>query len=305
MSRVSSAPRPGGGPGPRPAPGASAGLLAPLLGAALCALAVLGTWWLFVTTGRGQLVDDAAWRGSQFGRRTLSAVTEPVLDVVSVPFLVAAVLAAVAVAVAQRRWTIAGGAVVLLAGANLSTQLLKNRLLDRPDLGLTEVHANSLPSGHTTVAASVAATALLIAPARWRGTVALAGCAYAAATGLATMVGGWHRPSDVIAAYAVVSFWYFVIEAARTVPARQPLPRGYRGAPARNALRGLALVVAGSGAVGVVALLVCALRAPVESSAGQTLAYAGSCFGVLAAAALAALAMLAMRPHHTASAPRR
>ena len=283
------------------APGVVSGMLAPLLGALLSALGVLGTWWVFVTTGPGQLMDDAAWQGSQFGRRTLSSVTMPVLEVVSAPFIVGAVVASALIAIAQRRWSIAGGAVVLLAGANLTTQLLKKLLLERPDLHLTELHLNSLPSGHTTVAASVAATALLISPGRWRGTVAIVGTAYAAATGLATMVGGWHRPSDVVAAYAVAAFWYFVVEAARTIPARHPLPRGYRGAPGRNALTILALVAGVCGAVGLAVLGITAVRAPVVSSTGEVVAYVGSCFGVVAVAALAGLAMLAMRPRHAAS----
>ncbi|WP_207947717.1 phosphatase PAP2 family protein [Occultella glacieicola] len=286
---------------PPPAPLAERGrrgLTAPLTAALVSAAVLLGTWWFFVTTRLGQLIDDAALTGADFGRITLSQVMQPILDVVSVPFVAGAVLAAVVIAVVQRRWSIAGAAALLLVGANVTTQVLKVSL-DRPDLGVTLALSNSLPSGHTTVAASVAATALLIAPHRWRGPVAIGGAAYAAATGLATMVGGWHRPSDVVAAFAVAAFWYFIIEAARSVR-RRSLPRGYRGAPPANALTLLSAVAAATGLVGVGIGVFTALNVPVETRGGEVLAYVGSCFSVIAASSVATLAMLAMRPHHRA-----
>src|SRR5699024_822394 len=159
---------------------------------------------------------------------------EPVVRVISEPFLVLAALAAFIIAASQRRWSVAIAATVMLGGANVTTLVLKEQLLNRPDFGLTERPVNTLPSGHTTAAAAVAATALLIAPARWRGPVALAGAGYAGATGIGTLVLGWHRPSDIVAAYAVAAVWYFLIEAARGLRLRA-LPRGYGEAPAGNA----------------------------------------------------------------------
>ncbi|MBZ2197301.1 phosphatase PAP2 family protein [Occultella gossypii] len=275
------------------------GLTAPLLAALASAAVLVVTWWFFVTTRLGQLIDDAALSGADAGPLTLTQAMLPILDVVSVPFVAGAVVAAVVIAVAQRRWSIAGAAVLLLVGANVTTQILK-AVLPRPDLGATLALSNSLPSGHTTVAASVAATALLIAPHRWRGPVAVGGAVYAALTGLATMAGEWHRASDVVAAFAVAAFWYFIIEAARSVR-RRSLPRGYRGAPTANAVTLLSVVAIATGLLGAVIGAITALNVPVYERPGEVIAYVGSCSSVIAASAVATLAMLAMRPHHRAS----
>lgn len=83
-------------------------------------------------------------------------------------------------------------------------------------------YGNSLPSGHTTVAASVAAAALIVAPRSARPVVALIGGLYAATMGVATMSLGWHRPSDAVAAFAVVAAWTLLLlvpNSGRSVPA--------------------------------------------------------------------------------------
>lgn len=283
--------------GRAPIGGVLRGLMPPLLAAALSGVIVWLTWRLFVTTGTGQLLDDTAWQGSEYGRERLFSVARPVLDLVSMPFLAGAVIAAFVLAALQRRWSIAIAAVVLLGGANVTTQLLKEVLLMRPDLDLTELLTNSLPSGHTTAAASVAATALLIAPDRWRGAVALGGFCYAALTGLGTLIGGWHRPADVLAAYAVVAFWYFLVEAARTLR-WVPLPRGYGDAPPGNASTWLWWLGGLGGVAALIGGVLTFTQLPDVARAGQVLAYLSACAGVVAAAAIATAAMLVMRPHY-------
>jgi hypothetical protein len=88
--------------------------------------------------------------------------------------------------------------------------VLKKVVLDRPDLvgrpdtlGLT----NSFPSGHSTVAMSLAVALVLVVPARARLAAAFGGLAYATLVGAGTVTAGWHRPSDVIGAYLVVMVW--------------------------------------------------------------------------------------------------
>lgn len=273
------------------------GVLVPLACALIAMTAVWASWRLFVLWPTGQLIDDAGWQGSSYGRETIDAVIAPVVRVISEPFLVVAAVVAFAIAALQRRWSIAIAATVMLAGANLTTQLLKDQLLTRPDFGLTLRPVNSLPSGHTTAAAAVAATALLIAPARWRGPVALVGAIYAGATGVGTLVLGWHRPSDVVAAFAVVATWYFLIEAARSMRLK-PLPRGYGEAPAGNAsvwlwfLAGIGLII------GVVGVVLTFTQVPGIGRPAQVLAYATSAAGIAGASASAMAAMLGMRPYH-------
>ena len=181
-----------------------------LLGvAAGCALLVLAVHYVFVATARGQLVDSAALQGAQIGRQHIIEPVQRVLDVVSVGSLAAAAVVAGAVALLRRRVVLAGVAVMTVVASNVSTQVLKQLLLERPDLGLTTqgLTENTLPSGHTTVAMSVAAAAVLVAPSRMRAAVALVAASYGAATGVATLSAGYHRPSDAIAAALVVGAW--------------------------------------------------------------------------------------------------
>lgn len=212
--------------------------------AVLAALGVWLTWRVFVTTAAGQQVDDMAWWGAVHGQGRLWSVAEPVLDVVSVAFVVAGVVAAVAMAAARRRWFLTVQVVVLVGGANVTTQVLKKVVLDRPDLLDGWNGANTLPSGHTTVAASVSAAMLVAAPRAWRPVVALLGAAYTAATGVSTLVGQWHRPSDVVAALLVVLAWGALVCA---VTGGSALDRPRRAgdtfaSPGSSVLAGLALL---------------------------------------------------------------
>ena len=96
----------------------------------------------------------------------------------------------------------------------MTTEVLKLHILERPDLldGVSRPW-NTFPSGHSTVAMSLAVGAVLVAPRRLRGTVALAGVAYAAAVAGATVVTGWHRPSDTIGGGFVAVGWGAAVAA--------------------------------------------------------------------------------------------
>ncbi|WP_114907048.1 phosphatase PAP2 family protein [Ornithinimicrobium murale] len=271
-------------------------------------LGVLGTWltWgFFVGSGPGQRLDEAAFSGSRLGRRTLWNAAEPILDLVSVPLLVLVLVAAAAIALARRRWILVLQVSLLLGGANLTTQLLKKVVLDRPDLVESiSLRANSLPSGHTTVAASVAVALLLVVPRRARPVAAVLGGAYAALTGVSTMIGGWHRPSDVIAACTVVLAWAGVSTLVAAVAAPESEAPGGAGAGAAKAvavLLGLGSVICG--ALGVATLVRIHDRlgvvAELMARADLATAYVGSALGVVAAAA--ALFAAALIAHEIAS----
>ena len=165
---------------------------------------VLGLWAVFVDTEQGQLVDAAAVEGAVYGQTELWRMAERVLDVVSVSAIAVVLVVAVGIAVVRRRWELAVQVALVMGGANLTTQVLKYLVLPRPDHGVNTGSAeNTLPSGHTTAATSIAVVLLLVVPARMRPLVAAVGAAYAAATGVSTLVGQWHRPSDVLAAVLV------------------------------------------------------------------------------------------------------
>lgn len=186
------------------------GLLTAVLGAAAFAMVT----HVALGTVRGQQLDESALAGTTFGQGTLWKFGEPVLDVVSNSFVVLALGGAILISLMRRRWGLAAQVVALVAGANLTTQILKHQVLERAELGvLTERPGNSLPSGHTTVAASVSIALLLVVPRRMRPAVALLGATYTALTGVSTLVGGWHRPSDVVAALLVVLVWTALVLA--------------------------------------------------------------------------------------------
>jgi membrane-associated phospholipid phosphatase len=139
-----------------------------------------------------------------------------------------------------RRFAETVAALALVAGANLTTQVLKHLLEhSRFDLqyGLHQPLAEAFPSGHATAAASLAAALVLVAPPRLRPLAALLGAAFTAAVGVAVVTIQWHYPSDVIGGVLVVASWTFATVAAlRLLRPRRPdsAPREEGETPSRR-----------------------------------------------------------------------
>lgn len=166
----------------------------------------------------------------------------------TVMMLVAAGVVAL-VCLLRRRPTLAGRAVGLILVANLATQAFKH-VLARPDLGVTIHLDNSLPSGHTTFAASLALALVIVAPEWLRGPAAWIGWAWASLVGAVVIVHGWHRPSDVVAGILVAGVTALVVapvEARRRHLARAGKVRGV----IVLVLLGAALVLTVAGLLGV------------------------------------------------------
>jgi membrane-associated phospholipid phosphatase len=198
--------------------------------AGLVALAVfVVTAFVALRTYEGQRIDRDAMFAVSGPEETLQNVHEA-LNTVSVGTVAVAVVGCMALALARRRWALSIAALVLVAGANLSTQLLKHELLSRTDYGLGTL--NGLPSGHTTVVVSLALAALLVSPAWLRTPITLLGACAATLIGVGTVVARWHRPSDVVAAVAVCVVWAAVallIAAVAGHGYRRGLARGSQG----------------------------------------------------------------------------
>jgi membrane-associated phospholipid phosphatase len=131
--------------------------------------------------------------------------------------LLAMLAAACGIALYRRRPLEALAAVVVVAGANLTTQLLKIALAHpryQPVLGDHQLGPVAFPSGHSTAAASIAIAFLFVVPARMRPTAAVLGAALAAAVGCSVMVLYWHYPSDVLGGFLVAAGWGFAVLAA-------------------------------------------------------------------------------------------
>ncbi|WP_091089741.1 phosphatase PAP2 family protein [Micromonospora nigra] len=157
----------------------------------------------------GQWIDTVALTGNRIGQDHIDEPVDHILNAMSVVSLLAATGVIGFIALIRGRIALAVTATMLIAGANVTTQLLKYGLT-RPDYGIDPERVyvgNSLPSGHTTVAASVAVALVLVLPRRVRALGAFIGAGYAAVAGVATLSAGWHRPSDAVAAFLVVGVW--------------------------------------------------------------------------------------------------
>ncbi|MFT4470926.1 phosphatase PAP2 family protein [Arthrobacter sulfonylureivorans] len=177
------------------------------LGALLCAGAFALNYYAFVRTTTGQFADESAWAEAEAGWRLGRGVFLDFLDLL--PDVSVAVAAAVllVVALVRRRWVPAVIGVGVVAASAATTWILKNFILDRPDRGVPTLEHNSLPSGHTTIAAAAALAIFLVVSPRWRPFAAAGGGLYAVLAGAATLINGWHRPADVVAAFLVAGFW--------------------------------------------------------------------------------------------------
>jgi membrane-associated phospholipid phosphatase len=122
----------------------------------------------------------------------------------------------------------AAAAIAVVAGANLTTQVLKVVLAHprfQSVLGTDQVGAIAFPSGHATAATSIAIAFAFVAPPNLRPAFVTAGVFLAAAVCCAVVVLAWHYPSDVLGGILVASGWGFavlaVLQAAGAGPSRQ------------------------------------------------------------------------------------
>ncbi|SNT62277.1 PAP2 superfamily protein [Asanoa hainanensis] len=252
----------------------------------------------FVLSEHGQQLDTVALSGNWIGRARIGDVVDTILNTVSAVSLLAATATIGFIALIRRRVAVAAGAIVLIVGANVTTQVLK-RLLVRPEIGVDVERAaagNSLPSGHTTIAAAVAVGLLLVLPARLRGVGAVLGAAAAAIVGVATLSAGWHRPSDVVAALLVVGVWSCVaglfIVVAQRGHGDVDYGRANRVALVTLGLAGLAFLAGAGLAIGLTNQV---LSTPVDdlSRARLLTAYGGGALGIAGTASLVVASVLA------------
>ncbi|GAA0806585.1 phosphatase PAP2 family protein [Spirilliplanes yamanashiensis] len=238
----------------RPPAGRTAGatsgwwLGAPPVIALLAAAGAVAVYAVFVRTRLGQVVDEAAMRGAEVEHQRVVSVLNSTLDGTSLLSIAAVAVVAAAVGLLRRRVDLAVAAGVLVLGSNLTTQFLK-RELTRPPLG--DPAPNSLPSGHTTAAVSVAFALVLVLPYATRAFLALAGSLYVAVIAIATVWAAWHRPSDTVAALLVTLGWgALAVTVVRLRRRAEAPPR----AASRLATLPLALGAAVAGAIGAIGL---------------------------------------------------
>ncbi|QCB96582.1 phosphatase PAP2 family protein [Arthrobacter sp. PAMC25564] len=198
-------PRPSARPAPAQRhPGTATGILF-LLATLGCVAALAATYFFFVRTTTGQFIDESALVEAVALSGTAGKAATGFLDWLPALSVVIATVVVLFVTIVRRRWAAAGIAVAACVGANVATQILKDLVPVRPYRGVETLELNSLPSGHTTMAASAAAAVFLMVSPRWRPLAGFLGGSFAVATGVSTLVNQWHRPADVVAAFLVVA----------------------------------------------------------------------------------------------------
>jgi len=211
-------------PGPSPARA--------LVGAFLAILGLAAVGALERGSALVRWADAAALHGFDQGegRFGLTGVCERLAhlaDPVSFAMLGAAL---VAVAVVRREYRVAAVVPVILAGANVTTQILKPAVASprlSEWLGEGQIAAASWPSGHSTASMSLVLCAILVSSPRLRPLVATLGAFLAVGVGYSLLALGWHFPSDVLGGYLVAAVWALLgVAALRAADQRWPARTG-------------------------------------------------------------------------------
>lgn len=176
-----------------------------VLGLALVAAVVF-----FIQTAVGQQLDEISFNEFSYQFLSVQTQTSQMLDLIPAIAGITAVIGMIFVLLWKHRFVPALVGLSVAAAANLSSQLLKNYLITKPNFGIQEATMNSAPSGHTTFAAAAGAALFLASPKKLRPLVAVIGAAFTSAAGFSTIVNGWHRPADVITAILLTSMWTVV-----------------------------------------------------------------------------------------------
>ena len=207
-------------------------------------------------------------------------------------------------ALLARKFRQAVAAAVLIAGANVSSQLLKPALAHpRPVDGwdhVHQLHSAAYPSGHATAAMAVALAAVLVAPHAWRPLTALVTGAAVLGLSISLVILNWHFPSDVVGGHLLATTWCLVALAGLSAANRRWPARGDMRRAARDAVggrRAIAQVALGLLALAFVAgLAVSRARWLTDYAHDHTAAVAvGAAIAASAAALLAAVTALAAR----------
>jgi membrane-associated phospholipid phosphatase len=209
---------------------------ASLLACFACAVAFIFLAALSLGSDAAQHLDAALLaRLTESGSRS-GSVTAAIASLGDPAALLTMLALACGIALVRRQPRSALVALILVAGANLTTQLFKAVLAHprfQSAVGVEQLSSNSFPSGHTTAAASIAIAFLFVVPRDWRELTALCGAVLVAAVGCSVMALSWHYPSDVLGGIVVAAGWGFAVLAG--VRAGDAAPQRRRPQLARRA----------------------------------------------------------------------
>jgi len=176
---------------------------------------------VFVRTPIGQRWDDRAYLGSLVASLESRQRITSILHEIRISTLVLMVILLLVIGLLRRRFATAVITAVAFGGAVLSAEVLK-RVLHRPDLApdmnslINESNIDTFPSGHATIATAFALGLLIVSSLRARLWIATFGMLWAAGISTASLIAGWHRPSDLIGGIALATAWLAAATAFTT-----------------------------------------------------------------------------------------
>lgn len=262
-----------------------------------CALGALAVWLAAFALPLGRRLDGAAL--DAFGavaRPRLEPSIQGIANLAGPPGLIVIGSSIICIALLRRRWMMAALVPLILLAANLFTHLAKPSLA-HPRIvelaGIDTAYPASWPSGHATVAMSLALCAVLVAGPRLRPVAAALGAAYAIGVGYSLVVLGWHLPSDVLGGFLVAATFALLGAAALAqLEQKQEQPRQAAAGAAETHAGPLSLGVPSAlvrpGLTALTTLVLCgvAVLARHPNATGQV---GSNPAAVLAAAAIAVL----------------
>jgi membrane-associated phospholipid phosphatase len=262
--------------------------LSALIAAVACMVAGVAVYAVAFGTAEGQRLDASALLGFMGLRPQLADIAHPLAHLGDpVPFAMLAA-AVICLALARGRPRLAVMSVVVLVGANVTTQFLKVLLAEpRPSelLPWNTISAEAWPSGHTTAAMTLALCLVTVASPRLRPLAAAVGAVFTLSVVYSLLLLGWHYPSDVLGGFCVAGAWTLAgLAAVGAADRRWPAGAGREQAVRMGAAVGPAVLAAG-GLVALAALMALARPASALAYVDQHPAF------VLGAATIGAAAL--------------
>lgn len=164
-------------------------------------------WWAAVRTTTGQQYDDLVWETLKDG---MPGFLAPFIEFFTrstyvIGLIIIIGIVSVLMVVVRRRWLLLIQLVCFALASFLMGFTLK-RVLPRPTLDPSLANpSNSSPSGHSVAAFAAAAVLVMAVPLSLRAVASVVSFIFATSVGLSVVVEKWHRPSDVLVAFLLVT----------------------------------------------------------------------------------------------------
>jgi hypothetical protein len=245
-----------------------------LIASAVSAVSVLVIYVVFVRTKWGQEIDDLAFEGRAAVSAQATARLERMLRTISEVSLFVFGGAIVLMALAQRRIRLVFVVGACMSCAVLTTEVLKLKLLTRPQFGDVQgIASNSYPSGHATIGMVLSLGLVMVSTSRWRRAATIVAALFGTAFGTAVLATGWHRPSDSLGAYGVALAWF---AAGHALLVWSDIAHPYRYGAASSDDRPPSRAVLVGAAAALLAWAGWSLWRSLEDEGLRTVAYAGA-----------------------------